>query len=123
MNIKQLSLIFFSIILNTLAQIMLKIGVNKIVCSNFDDKKVLENLYNMLLSPYVICSLLVYTFSMTVWLLVLSKVEVSFAYPLTSLGYILTAAIGYIFLQEEVNLIRVIGIIIIIIGVYFVSNS
>jgi multidrug transporter EmrE-like cation transporter len=57
------------------------------------------------------------------WLLVLSRVEVSIAYPLTSLGYIATALIAYVMLGEDFSSIRIAGILIIIAGVYLVCRG
>ena len=56
-------------------------------------------------------------------MIVLSKVEVSYAYPFLSIGYILATLIGYFWLAEQLSLIRVIGMIIICIGVFLISRS
>jgi len=61
--------------------------------------------------------------SVGVWLLVLSRVEVSFAYPLLSVGYIVNAVAGYYLFQENLSLTRITGILIICVGVYFVTRS
>ena len=56
-------------------------------------------------------------------MVVLGKVEVSLAYPLLSVGYILTAVIGYFFMGENVNLIRIIGLTFICVGIIIISRS
>ena len=53
----------------------------------------------------------------------LGKVEVSLAYPLLSFGYIIAAAIGYFFLKEDVNTMRIIGLSLICVGIVFISRS
>jgi multidrug transporter EmrE-like cation transporter len=55
--------------------------------------------------------------------MVLSRVEVSFAYPLLSVGYIVTAIAGYYLFQENLSITRIAGILIICVGVYFVTKS
>ena len=65
-----------------------------------------------------------YVVSVAVWLLVLSRVEVSFAYPLLSVGYIVNAVAGTTCSRRTSRSPRVIsGILIIIVGVYFVTRS
>ncbi|CAM7590630.1 4-amino-4-deoxy-L-arabinose-phosphoundecaprenol flippase subunit ArnE [Escherichia coli] len=54
---------------------------------------------------------------------VLGKVEVSLAYPLLSIGYVITAIIGYFFLNEDVNTLRLIGLSLICVGIIFISRS
>ena len=64
-----------------------------------------------------------YAVSILLWIVVLSKVEVSFAYPFLSIGYVVAALVGYYFFGESLSLIRVAGIIIICVGVYLISRS
>ena len=54
---------------------------------------------------------------------VLSKVEVSYAFPLGSIGYVIVAVLGYLFLGEQVTPLRLFGILIICLGVFVVSRS
>ena len=54
---------------------------------------------------------------------VLGKVEVSLAYPLLSIGYVITAIIGYFFLNEDVNTLRLIGLSLICVGIIFIFRS
>jgi multidrug transporter EmrE-like cation transporter len=72
---------------------------------------------------FVLSGLFLYVVSVAVWLLVLSRVEVSFAYPLLSAGYIVNAVAGRYLFQENLSLTRIAGILIIIAGVYFVARS
>ena len=53
----------------------------------------------------------------------LSRVEVSFAYPILSVGYIVVAIAGYFLLDESLGWSRILGIFVIILGVYLVSRS
>jgi multidrug transporter EmrE-like cation transporter len=56
-------------------------------------------------------------------MIVLSKTEVSLAYPLLSIGYIIAAVIGYYFLGENVNFTRIGGIALICVGIVVISRS
>ena len=64
-----------------------------------------------------------YALSILLWMAVLSKVEVSFAYPFLSIGYVVAAVVGYYFFGESLSVIRIVGIVIICIGVYLISRS
>ena len=74
-------------------------------------------------NPFVLAGLFAYVLSVAVWLLVLSRVEVGFAYPMLSVGYIVNAVAGYYLFQENLSLTRITGILIIIAGVYLVTRS
>jgi len=64
-----------------------------------------------------------YVVSVGVWLLGLSRVDVSIAYPMLSLGYIVNALAAWWLFGEAVTLQRAVGIGIIIVGVYVVARS
>ena len=61
--------------------------------------------------------------SVIVWLLVLSRVEVSYAYPLLSVGYIVTAFAGYTFFGEAMGAVRWAGVVVICLGVLLITRS
>ena len=61
--------------------------------------------------------------SFIIWLLALSRMDVSVAYPLSSIGYIMTALAGHFILQENLSMMKISGIVIIMLGVYVVSRS
>lgn len=77
----------------------------------------------LLMNPWFIVGMSCYVFSIGLWMAVLGKVEVSLAYPLLSFGYIIAAAIGYFFLKEDVNTMRIIGLSLICVGIVFISRS
>jgi multidrug transporter EmrE-like cation transporter len=120
---RYIPLIIFGVTLNAAAQLALKQGMRKI--GYFDFK--LENLGHVFLaviaSPYVFAGLVCYAVSVVIWLLVLSRVEVSYAYPLLSLGYIVTALAGWHFFNESIGVIRWAGIIVICLGVWLITKT
>lgn len=71
----------------------------------------------------IISGLFLYVVSVCVWLLVLSRVQVSFAYPMLSIGYIVNAIAAYYLFGEPLTSLRMLGIFIIIAGVYLVAQS
>ena len=64
-----------------------------------------------------------YIVSIGLWLVVLSKVDVSFAYPFLSIGYVISAVVGYFVFHEAVTPVRIAGIVVICIGVILISRS
>ena len=67
--------------------------------------------------------LLCYGLGFMVWLIVLSKAEVSYAYPLISLGYVFTAILARVLFGEAVGLMRISGIVITCLGVFIIARS
>lgn len=117
------SLVFVSIILNSIGQLLFKLGMNQIGVFNFSLSNITGLILKVLMSPALIAGLMLYFLSTGVWFLVLSRAEISYVYPLISLSYIVTAAGGYLFLHEHVSPTRLLGTLIIIVGVVLVCRS
>lgn len=109
--------------LNIISQVLLKTGMNGIGHFNVDTQGLFAFGLKAATDPKIIIGLLLYGLSFAVWLIVLSKLEVSLAYPLLSIGYIIMPFVGYLFLNESLSILRIVGICIIILGVYIVSKS
>jgi multidrug transporter EmrE-like cation transporter len=118
-----LPLIMLGVLLNAAAQIFLKEGMRRIGHFEFVWANIVPIGFQVAGNLFVLGGLLCYVVSVAVWLLVLSRVEVSFAYPLLSVGYIVNAVAGYYLFQENLSLTRITGILIICVGVYFVTRS
>jgi multidrug transporter EmrE-like cation transporter len=121
--VKYIPLILSGVLLNALAQILLKKGMLGI--GHFEVQ--IQNLFPILqkvgTNIYILLGLGSYVISVAVWLLVLSRVEVSYAYPFLSVGYVVVTLMGYFFFQENVSWMRMTGILIIIAGVILLSRS
>ena len=118
-----LPLIIFAMFLNAGAQLLLKAGMDKIGYFNFAWANIPVISLQILTNPFILGGLLTYVVSLSTWLLVLSRVEVGIAYPMTSLGYILTAIAGYYFFNEHLSLVRIMGILTILLGVYLIART
>jgi multidrug transporter EmrE-like cation transporter len=116
-------LLLFGVLLNAAAQLLLKAGMEKIGHFNFTLSNVLPIGTQIALNPYVLLGLLCYVVSVAVWLLVLSRLDVSLAYPMVSIGYIINALAAYYLLGESLSWSRMIGIGVILFGVYLVAQS
>lgn len=120
---KYLPLILTGVLLNAFAQIVLKQGMRAIGTFAFSLENILPIGIKVGLNPYVLLGLSCYGISVVVWLMVLSRVDVSYAYPLLSVGYIVAALAGKLFFGESVDLVRWSGIVTICIGVYLITRS
>ena len=116
-------LILSGVLLNAFAQILLKKGMIILGYFEFSTANIFAITIRAASNPYIIAGLICYVISFGLWMLVLSRVEVSFAYPFLSIGYIITAAIGYYYFGETLNIYRILGLCLICIGVMFVAKS
>ena len=117
-------LILISACINTAAQLLLKAGADRLTLPSINHWPTLLNTATqMAINPFIMIGLVCYVASVSIWIVILSKVPVSFAYPLMSLAYITTAVAAAIFFNEQLTLTRMGGILIIIFGVYLISRS
>ncbi len=120
---RYIPLILTGVLLNAAAQLALKKGMSSIGHFQFSVENIVPIALRVAVSPFVMAGLVCYVVSVVVWLLVLSRVEVSYAYPLLSVGYIVTAFAGKYFFNEALTPVRWAGIIVICIGVYLITRS
>jgi multidrug transporter EmrE-like cation transporter len=118
-----LPLIMLGVLLNAAAQLFLKEGMRRIGHFEFIWANAVPIALQVAGNVFVLGGLLCYVISVAVWLLVLSRVEVSFAYPLLSVGYIVNAVAGYYLFQENLSIMRISGIVVICVGVFLVTKS
>ena len=85
-----LLLILTGVLLNAAAQLVLKKGMSQIGSIQVDINSILTMVLKASTNIYVWSGLIFYVISFVVWLMVLSRVEVSYAYPFLSIGYILS---------------------------------
>lgn len=123
MNLIVALLISAAVVCNVAAQVLLKTGMSRIGYFTFSCSNVFPIAMQVIASPWLICGVFIYMTSFAIWLLVLSRTDVSLAYPLTSLGFILNAIIAYFFLGEHVTLMRLSGTLVIALGIILLARS
>ncbi len=112
MTLASFAFILTGVLLNAGAQLLLKAGTNA------------EPLgLRLAIEPHVLAGLACYVVSVVVWVVALSKVPVSMAYPMLSIGYVVNAVAAYYLLGEAVTPMRLAGIGVIIVGVFIVARS
>ena len=117
MNFVNFLLVLVGVLLNAVAQLCIKQGMNIIGNISLDVGAVLAMIPRAAINPYILAGLVCYVISVLVWMVVLSKVEVSLAYPFLSIGYIVTAFVGYFFMGETVGVYKILGIFTICTGI------
>jgi drug/metabolite transporter (DMT)-like permease len=117
------SILFCGVLLNALAQLGLKAATRVTGPLLATDSGVLRRGLELLSVPPLWYALFAYGLSVIVWLVGLSRVPVSQAYPLLSLGYVINLGLAWWLLGEVPNAQRVAGIGIIVLGVVVVARS
>ena len=117
-------LILLSISIAVTGQILLKIGIDRIGVVGFGSMKALISLFSGIIrSPMVLTGLFLYFISAAIWLVILSMVDLSFAYPFIGFTYVMVLVLSKFILKEEVNPIRWAGAFIITVGVVVISRG
>jgi multidrug transporter EmrE-like cation transporter len=123
MNLVSFSLVLAGVLLNAAAQLLLKAGTNQIGVFAFTPENVLPIGLRLAGEPFVLGGLACYVVSVLIWIMALSRVEVSIAYPMLSIGYVVNAAAAWYLFGEAVTAQRMVGIATIIVGVFIVARS
>lgn len=111
------------VLLNAAAQLFIKYGTNALGAVYVSGLNIFENVFRVFINPGVLAGLVCYFFSVGIWVYVLSKVEVSVAYPLLSIGYVVNVAAAYYFFGEGLSIYKIIGVLVIVVGVFIITRS
>ncbi len=120
---KYIPLIMVGVLLNAAAQLLLKAGMNRIGHFEFSAANLVPIGWKVATNPPIVAGLTCYVFSVVVWLLALSRVDVSYAYPMLSAGYIVNAIAAWYLFGEVLSPMKLAGIFVIILGVFLISRG
>jgi drug/metabolite transporter (DMT)-like permease len=123
MRLSDFSILCGGVLLNALAQLGLKAATDATGPLIAPDGAMLRRALELLTVPWLWAALGCYGLSVVVWLVGLSRVPVSQAYPLLSLGYVINIGLAWWLLGETPNMLRVAGIAVIVFGVVLVAKS
>ena len=116
-------LILVSVALSALAQIALKYGMSSLtVQKSIKTGLPGDMVINIASNPMVMLGIGLYFGSMLIWLFVLSKVDVSYAYPFVALGFVFTALLGRWVFHDEFSVSKIIGTLLIVCGVVVMAR-
>jgi len=111
------------VLLNATAQLLLKAGTNAVGQFAFSMENIVPVGFKLATEPHIFGGLCCYVISVVVWIMGLSRVPVSVAYPMLSLGYVVNAVLAYYLFGESITVQKTLGIAFIILGVYLVARS
>ena len=117
-------LIFTCVLLGSLGQIFQKLGINRVVQSgSVSYASLWEKLVRFLSHPWVLLGLTCYGIAAMVWIFLLSRVPVSWAYPFLGLTYFLVMVLSVIFLHERITPFQILGAGFIWLGVFLLFRA
>jgi multidrug transporter EmrE-like cation transporter len=123
MKAPQLALVLTGVLLNAIAQLLLKAGAGTLAGIELRPANAVLIAGRLISSVPILAGLGCYVLSVVLWILALARVEVSVAYPMLSLGYVVNALAAWWLFDENLGGARVAGIAVILVGVWLVARS
>ena len=123
MSLTVFSLLLTGVLLNAAAQLFLKAGTMRIGEFAFSAENIIPIGWQLATQPFIVAGVGCYAISLVVWIMGLSRVPVSIAYPMLSIGYIVSAIAAWYLFGESLGPQKLFGIAFIIIGVTLVAKS
>ena len=115
--------LIISVLLGGFGQVLLKKGMGVIGPMELNFSEFGNIVWSLISNFYIVGGLLTYGVSMLLWLTALSKLDLSFAYPFVSLGYVIMILASWLLFRENISLLRLVGCSVVILGVIIVSRS
>ncbi|MFC1975635.1 EamA family transporter [Chloroflexota bacterium] len=115
--------ILISVIAGAAGQILLKQGMGVMGPVTLSMDQLFNTLWRIGTNPYVVIGLTIYVTGTVFWLAALSRVDLSYAYPFASLSYIVMLVAAWQLFNENISPLRLIGTLIICLGVFLISRS
>lgn len=119
MSYLTLLMILVSVMLSVAAQLSLKAGMGRLILP--DTLLSIESVF-LILNRFVLLGLFCYGMSMVFWLYVLTKVEVSRAYPFVGLGFVGTMLFAHLLLHEPITVQKLVGTMLVVSGVVLLAR-
>jgi multidrug transporter EmrE-like cation transporter len=123
MSLISLSLIVIGVLFNVAAQLLIKAGTNAVGYFEYSRENILPIGWKLATEPHIIGALTCYVFGVVIWVLALSRVQVSIAYPLLSLGYVVNGIAAWWLFNEAFSPAKMLGMGVIIVGVLIISRA
>ena len=120
---KFIPLILFVVFTNFGSQICLKKGMTMLSAFEISMPGIMRAMPGIIFSPYIVIGMVLMIISMGSHLVVLSRVEISYAYPFLGLSFALMTLYGHFVLAESINMFRIVGVASICLGVALVAKS
>jgi drug/metabolite transporter (DMT)-like permease len=122
-HIMLIALILFSVVLAAVAQLTLKHGMNQVAADTGVLRFSADSVRDVVTTPAVWAGLALFGLSAVVWLAVLSRSSLSFAYPFASLTYVLILLADRFILDQQIPALRYAGVACIVVGIILVAQT
>lgn len=109
-----------SIFFGAVGQVLLKVGANRL--KFLSSLNLVSFILSIIKNPAIITGLIFFVTSFLMWIKVLIKKDLSYAYPMVSLGYVIVVILSVIVFKEAISLNKFIGIFLIILGVIIING-
>lgn len=116
-------IILLSIVMSSTAHVLLKKGMMTHASNGISSDGVFSLVWVVVTNVWVMGGMFLHVSALVIWLLALSKVDISFAYPFLALGYVLVSAMAWLWLGEELSQMRIIGLAVIVIGIFILAKA
>ncbi len=123
MSYSILAVILFAVTLSACAQLALKLGAVNYQMQSALQTGIMEALIAAALSPLIWLGLVIYGLSMAMWIWILSRVDLSVAYPFVGISFLITMVFGMFLLDENVTPLRIMGTVLIMAGCALIGRS
>lgn len=123
MALQAFLLLLVAIAMSTTGELLLKHGMNMVGVLSLAPGDIVPMLFKAFTNPFVFAGFALIFGGSIFWLAVISRVDLSWAYPMLSLGYIIVVIESWIILNEPVTALRLAGVLIICLGVFILSRS
>jgi multidrug transporter EmrE-like cation transporter len=123
MSLASFGLVGAAVLLGVAGQLLLKAGTNAVGRFAFSLENAVPVGLQLVLEPRILAGSGCYALSLVLWVMALSRTEVSVMYPMVSLGFALNALLAWWLLGEALSAQRLAGIAVIMLGVWLVARS
>ena len=122
--VKSIALVFLGVLMGVIGQLSLKHGMNQVGWIGGEAMaRPLDTLRRIFSSPYIILAMPLYAGAFLLWTVVLSRLPLSFAYPLLALTYVLVPLAASLVLHESLSVQQWLGITLVVLGVALVGTG
>ncbi len=122
-TIKYFAMLLTAVIISGTGELLLKYGMNQVGEISLHPDTIATSLLRTFTTPFVLLGFVFIFGGSIVWLAIISKVQLSYAYPMLSLGYIFVVGVSWLVLNEQFPPTRLVGVLVIVLGVIIVSRT
>jgi drug/metabolite transporter (DMT)-like permease len=115
--------ILVSVVAGAAGQVLLKKGMGSMGPLTLSVSQLGNILWRIGTNPYVVIGLAIYVGGTVFWLTALSRVDLSYAYPFASLSYVVMLIASWQLFDENITVLRLLGTLIVCLGVFIISRS